>query len=100
MILPVLLLAGSYRKSTFSARFLPLDRSEASLNKKTVQLRRSVPEPAHRFARFYHFTLCCPTLDCASLHRRDHRCLKNCPVLSKPTALLCLLSSMSSLQSP
>ena len=43
----------------------------------------SVPEPAHRFALFYHFTPFCPVLDCASLHGRDQSLPQRLPGLVK-----------------
>ena len=43
----------------------------------------SVPEPAHRFALFYHFTPFCPALDCALLHRCDQSLPQRLPGLVK-----------------
>src|SRR5262249_40935903 len=56
-------------------------------------------EPVHRCALFYHLPLY-PLSIVLGYMVATNRCLKGVPVFSKPTLLLCLLSSMSSLQSP
>src|SRR5262249_3237994 len=58
-------------------------RDDRSTNKRPVCLPSSVSEPAHRFARFYHFTPFCPALDCASLHGCDQSLPQRLPGLVK-----------------
>jgi hypothetical protein len=57
-------------------------------------------EPVHRCALLYDLTRFYPLSIVLGYTVATDRWLKVCPVFSKRTVLLCLLSSMSSLQSP